>query len=122
MAPKKKPVAKQDPISLLGKYTNADTSLFYLKSLGNILSGDFRYTNIMLKSEEVNKKLKELNVPFRLKMGVLGDFQFKFSILTQVLQKVYVDNLILFVQTKFHTESTNFRLSSEEQKVGNCIE
>ena len=55
--------------------------------------------------------------PFMLKMGVLGDFQFKFSILTQVLQKVYVDNLILFVQTKFHTESTNFRLSAEEQKV-----
>ena len=82
-----------------------------------MLSGDFRYTNIMLKSEEVNKKLKELNVPFVLKMGVLGDFQFKFSILTQVLQKVYVNNLILFVQTKFHTESTNFRLSPEEQKV-----
>jgi hypothetical protein len=71
----------------------------------------------MLKNEAVNKKLKELNVPFILKMGVLGDFQFKFSILTQVLEKIYVNNLILFVQTKFHSDTTNFHLTKEQQKV-----
>ena len=71
----------------------------------------------MLKNEEVNKKLKELNVPFILKMGVLGDFQFKFSILTQVLEKIYLNNLILFVQTKFQSDSGDFYLTKEQQKV-----
>lgn len=88
-----------------------------MKSIGNLLTGDFRYTNIMLKNEEVNKKLKELNVPFILKMGVLGDFQFKFSILTQVLEKIFIDNLILFVQTKFQTDTKDFYLTKEQQKV-----
>ena len=118
---KLKAAPKQDPISLIGKYTNADTSLFYLKQLGNLLSGDFRYTNLMLKNEAVNQKLRELNVPFVLKMGVLGDFHFKFSILTQRLEKIYINNLILFVQTKFHQESEYHRLSPDEQKVGSCF-
>mgnify|MGYP001800109363 CR=1 FL=1 len=72
----------------------------------------------MLKNEAVNEKLKELNAPFVLKMGVLGDFHFKFSILTQRLEKIYINNLILFVQTKFQQDSEYFRLSAEEQKVG----
>lgn len=71
----------------------------------------------MLKNEAVNEKLKEINAPFILKMGVLGNFDFKFSILTQRLEKIYINNLILFVQTKFHQESEFYKLSPEEQKV-----
>ena len=102
---------------MLGKYTNADTSLFYLKSLGNLLTGNFKYRNIMLKTEEVNERLSEANAPFLLKMGVLGKFELKFSILNQVLEKVYIEDFILIIRTKFTDISKNFNLTAEQKKV-----
>lgn len=117
-AKKPEPQEKSDPISLLKKYTNADTSLFYLKSLGNLLSGNFKYTNIMVKTDEVNKKLEAANAPLRLKMGVLGEFQLKFSVINRQLEKVTINNFILFIQSKFSSKpESEFYLSSEDQKV-----
>ena len=72
----------------------------------------------MLKKDEVNKKLQELEIPFELKMGVLGEFELKFSILRATLESIKIKNFILFVKTRFSdNQSEGFTLSAADQRV-----
>ena len=62
-----------------------------------LLPGDFKIESLIINDQEVNAKLRELEIPFQLKFGVLKKFQMKTALLKGKIERIEVEDFIVIM-------------------------
>jgi hypothetical protein len=102
--------------AFLSKYTYN----FQIEKMNlSILKGKFQLENLIINDREVNALLAKMDVPLRLKFGVLKKFNLKLSIFSAKLETLEVEDLIIILGP---SESLEDKFEGdEEQKMYGMI-
>lgn len=80
-----------------------------------LLQGLVQFENLIVNSGKVNELLDKLNIPFKIKFGMLKKIKVDVSILGASLEEVDIQDLILVVGPDASLADRNFRLSKEDR-------
>ena len=62
-----------------------------------LLKGNIKIENLVINESEINKKLEQSKLPYKLKFGILKKFELKLSIIGARLDSLKVEDLILII-------------------------